>query len=384
MLSIQICEALVMFCLYDSENIRGEPMYASFSLKMVPVPVHSLGEFIAPNPWTGNPREKWTVNLYLLTSETFATSVRWRFIKKERKRTDDPSTRRAKVQDGKLKMGQTIGFESEDGRKHMLPRMLMQLWQAREVPDTALPELMKQLEPTAKKSDFRMYRPRLIFKVEAILFLIFGLLTLTVFVADKAFDTGHRQVQPTQAAWLEQPMREQTVWAQGQGVQSLGCLRLRNGLVKTPPGLNTYGSLGLICGFRAENETRLALMDIRESELRTAAPNTAIILRGVVLPPGKLGLPSELLNALGQKLPQLNKNFVFVYNADWGYEDGLSLGEMSPIVGAVGIALTLPFWLYLFFARRWRLRDAELKEKFRSALKYSGTGGALQRATVHA
>jgi hypothetical protein len=357
-------------------------MYVFFSLKMVPVQVQTLNEFVAPNPWTGNPREKWTLNIYVLTSETFATAARWNYIKKEQKQTEDLATRRARVQDGKLRMGQTIGFESPDGRKHMLPRALVELWKAREVPDAALPELMKQFEPAVKKSDFRSYRPRMIFKVEAILLLVFGLIAMALVVADKTLDTGHRQTQPTQAAWLEQPMHEQTVWAQGQGVPSLGCFRLRSGLVKPPAGLNTYGTLGLVCGFKAGNETRLALMDVQETQLRTTAPHTDLILRGVVLPPDKLGLPAQLMDVLGQKLPQLNKNFIFVYNADWGDPDGFSLGSFAPTVAGVGLVLMLPFALYLFFAKRWRRRDAELKEKFRSALVYSGA--AFGAASVHA
>jgi hypothetical protein len=359
-------------------------MYASFSLKMVPVVVQPLSEFIAPNPWTGNPREKWTVNLYVLISESFATAARWKFIEKQRKQTGDPATRRAKVQNGKLKMGQTIGFESADGRMHMLPRTLVQLWQAGEVSDTALPDLMKKMEPEMKKSDFRMYRPRLIFKVEAILLLVFGLIALSVFVADKTLDTGHRQTQPSQAEWLAQPLREQTVWAQGQGVPSQGCFRLRAGVVKPPAGLNTYGTLGLICGFKAENETRLALMDVQETQLMTTVRNSSIILRGVVLPPDRLGLPPQLLQALEQKFPQLNKRLIFVYNADWGNPDGLSLGEMSPIVGGASVVLMLPFALYLFCARLWRRRDAELKEKFRGALGYSGASAAFAPVGVHA
>jgi hypothetical protein len=359
-------------------------MYVYFSLKMVPVPVQALGQFTAPNPWTGNARETWTLNLYVLTSETFATSVRWQYIQKEQKRTEDAATRRARVQNGKLKTGQTIGFESADGRKHMLPRALVELWQAGEVADAALPGLMKQLEPEMKKSDFRMYRPRLIFKVEAILFLVFGLLALAVFVADKTIDTAHRQTQPAQAAWLEQPMHEQTVWAQGQGVPSQGCFKLRDGLVQTPAGLNTYGTLGLICGFKAANETRLALLDAQEAELRKAVPNSEIILRGVVLPPDKLGLPPQLLNALGKKFPNLNKNFIFIYNADWGNPDGFTLGALSPILGWAGLGLTLPFLLYLFFAKRWRRRDAELKERFRNALAYAGAGAAFGPASLRA
>jgi hypothetical protein len=364
--------------------IQGERMYASFSLKMVPVPVQTLGEFIAPNPWTGNPRETWTLKVYALVSETFATSARWRFLDKERKQTEDLATRRARIQNNKLKMGQTIGFESADGRVHMLPRMLLQLWQAREVSDAALPALLKDFEPALKKSDFRMYRPRLIFKVEAILFLVFGFLALTLLAADKTLDTGHRQTQPKQAAWLEQPMHEQTVWVQGQGVQSLGCFRLRPGLVQPPARLNTYGTLGLICGFQAQNETRLALMDVQESELRTMAPKSVIVLRGVVLPPDRLGLSPQLMDALGKRLPQLNKNFIFVYNADWGNPDGFSLGEATPIVAWVGIALMLPFAFYLFFASLWRRRDAELKEKFRSALTYPHSATAFAPATMRA
>jgi hypothetical protein len=351
-----------------------------FSLKMVPVQMQKVGEFVAPNPWTGNPREQWTTNVYGITSETFAANLKWANFNKQKKNPDDLATRRAKVQGRKMKYGQTVGFESPDGRIHMLPRKLLELWQTGQVPDQALPGMLHQFEPVLKKSDFRMYRRRLIFKVEAYLFLVFALIALAVVVADKTLDTGHRQTQPKQAAWLAQPMKGETVWVQGPGVKPTGCFKLHDGTVKVPDGLHTYGTLGLVCGFQAQNESRLMLTDVEEAEMRRMAPDSPLILRGVVMPPGQIGLSPKLMAALGQRLPGLNQNYVFVYNVDYGNPDGFSLGEAAPIVAWAALGLSIPFWAYLLAASFWRKRDAWLAEQFRGALWQTGAAQGLAPA----
>jgi hypothetical protein len=346
------------------------------SLKMVPVRCETLGQFTAPNPWDGNRGDKWTVNLYELISETYAPSLKWKQIRREQKQTADPASRRSALQDGKLKMRQTIGFESADGRQHLLPRMLVDLWQAREVADEALPALMKQFESKLKRSDFKMTRLRLIFKVEAIMFLIFGIAALTVFGVNRlAINSAHRQVELSQAEWLARPMSERAISAKGAGVHLDASVRLRSGVVQAPPGLDTYGNLNVMGWFEASNETRLALMGEREVRLRTGAADAKLVLRGVVLPASELGLPPQLLDALAQKIPHLNKNFVFVYNADWRDRDGaFHLGEGAPLLGWASLCLMLPFVAFLISSRFWRRRDERLREEFRSALAQSGVG----------
>jgi hypothetical protein len=91
-----------------------------YSLKTVPVRLETLGQFTAANPWNGNPAENWTLGLYVLISESYAPSLKWKQMRNEQAQTVDPATRRRAVQDRKLKMSQTIGLESSDGRQHML------------------------------------------------------------------------------------------------------------------------------------------------------------------------------------------------------------------------------------------------------------------------
>jgi len=349
------------------------------SLKMVPVRVESVGQFAAPNPWNGNSAEQWTVNVYDLVSETFATSVKWAHMRKERGRTVDPASRLA-LQNRKPKMRQTIGFESADGRQHMLPRVLDELWRSEQVPDETLPGLLKQFEPQLKRPDFKMSRRRLIFKVEAILCLIMGIACLTLWLLNRVgVNSAHRQVKPDQAGWLTRPMSEQSIWVNGDGVKLDAYVRLRSGAVQPPPGLRTYGTLNLLGWFKAQHETRLALMDDGEAQLRSSVPDSKLVLRGVVLPASQLGVTPRMLDALAQKIPNLNKEFVFVYNVDWPDEDGaLHIGEEGALVfGWFGLCLQLPFGTFLLASRFWRRHDGRLKEEFRNAILHLDLRPAL-------
>jgi hypothetical protein len=186
-------------------------------------------------------------------------------------------------------------------------------------------------------------------------------------------------VQPKESEWLAAPMKEQTVWVQGQEVPSLGCFRLKPGVVQVPDGLHTYGQLGLLCGFQAQNETRLAVIDLDEAEIMHQR-NAGIVLRGVVLPSAKMGLTPHMMDVMAQKWPNLNKNLVFVYNADYGNPDGFSLGDAAPIILWVALGLSLPFWAYLIAASFWKKRDAWLLEQFRGALWQAGAAQGLMPA----
>jgi hypothetical protein len=349
------------------------------SLKIVPVRGEIAGQFTAPNPWNGNSAEHWTVNVYDLVSETFATTVKWAHMRKQPTHTVDPASRLA-LQNRKPKMRQTIGFESADGRQHMLPRVLDDLWRSGEVPDQTLPALLKQFEPKLKRTDFKMSRRRLIFKVEAIMCLMMGIACLTLWLINRVgVNSAHRQAKPDQAVWLTHPMSEQSIWVNGDGVKLDAYVRLRSGAVQPPPGLRTYGTLSLLGWFKAENETRLALMDDSESQLRSSVPDSKLILRGVVLSASKLGVTPRMLDSLAQKIPNLNKEFVFVYNVDWPDEDGaLHIGEEGALVfGWFGLCLQLPFAAFMLASRFWRRRDGRLKEEFRNAILHLGSRPAL-------
>lgn len=356
----------------------------SLSLKWVPVRIQDLGEFLAPNPWNGTAREKWSINLYTLTSESFATTARWNFINKEQKNKDDLATRRQKLQRKKLGIGKALGIESPDGRIHMLPRVLNDLWQAREVADERLPTLLKEFEPTLKRSDFKMKRLRMIFTVEAWMFLAFSLLALIGFVAIKAVTyapSAHAQIRPAEDAWLAQPMTEHAIWVQGPGVPAQRCFHLRDGLIQTPSGLTTYGKLDTLCSFQAKNETRLALMEAESWRAKQGMAGTTIILRGAILPPGQLGLSPQLMSGLAQKIPGLNTNLIFVYNVDWaGQTSTADFDELAPILGWAVLICLLPFIAYLIASRFWKARDNQLKQSFRSALGGFQPGQPIQPA----
>ena len=347
-----------------------------YSLKTVPVRLETLGQFTASNPWNGNPAETWTLGLYALISESYAPSLKWKQMRKEQAETADAASRRRAVQDRKLKMGQTIGFESSDGRQHMLPRMLNDLWHSGDVPDQAMPALLKQFEPKLKRSDFKMNLKRLIFKGEAIMLLIFGLTALTVWLINRMPANSTRtQVEMDQVSWLGRPMSEHAIWAKGEGVTLDDYVGLRNGVVQPPHELTTWGPLNLLGWFKSQNETRLALMDVSQSQLRLHAPVPKFVLRGVVLPAAKLGMPQQLLDTLAEKIPNLNKDFLLIYNAEWPDPGGtLHLGEDARFLLWIGPFLLLPFVALLIFSRFWRRRDEWLKEEFRTALMQRGLG----------
>jgi hypothetical protein len=350
-----------------------------YSLKTVPVRLETLGQFTAANPWNGNPAENWTLGLYVLISESYAPSLKWKQMRNEQAQTVDPATRRRAVQDRKLKMSQTIGFESSDGRQHMLPRILNDLWQSGEVPDQAVPALLKQLEPKLKKSDFKMNLKRFIFKGEAIMLLIFGLTALTVWLINRMPTNSTRtQVEMAQVSWLGRPMSEHAIWAKGDGVTLDDYVGLGKGAVHPPQELTTWGPLNLLGWFKAQNETRLVLMDVSQSQLRLHAPVPKFVLRGVVLPATKLGMPQQFLDTLAEKIPNLNKDFLLIYNAEWPDPGGtLHLGENARFLLWIGPFLLLPFVALLLCSRFWRRRDEWLKEEFRTALLQRGLGTTL-------
>jgi hypothetical protein len=116
-------------------------------------------------------------------------------------------------------------------------------------------------------------------------------------------------------------------------------------------------------------------MDDSESQLRASVPDSKLILRGVVLPATKLGVTPRMLETLAQKIPKLNKDFVFVGNVDWPDEDGaLGIGEEGALVfGWSGLCLQLPCGAFLLASRFWRRHDARLKEEFLNAVPQLGS-----------
>src|SRR5262249_18500614 len=146
-----------------------------------------------------------------------------------------------------------------------------------------------------------------------------------------------------------------------------------------PAGLTTYHTLDHLGWFKAQNETRLALIDENEARIMAGRSDSKLILRGGVIRSSSLGIPSQVLDTLGKKIPNLNKEFVFIYNADWPGQDGaLGLGEAAPYVGWVGLGLMLPFMVFIMTSRLWGRRDAALRDQFQKA--FAGVAPAVNFA----
>jgi hypothetical protein len=156
------------------------------------------------------------------------------------------------------------------------------------------------------------------------------------------------------------------VWASsGDGVRVDGVVQLRSGPVQPPPGLKTYDSLDHLAWFRAHNETRLALIDQAEARMKSGS-NSNLILRGVVLPVNQLDIPMQVLEAVGKKVPDLNKEFVFIYNADWSDQEGaLQIGEDASYIAWACAGSWAVSGLLFMIARVLKRRDVRLKEEFR-------------------
>jgi hypothetical protein len=97
-----------------------------------------VGRFTAPNPWNQGARTEWTLNVYFILNEAFGT----------------PETA-SRLKPNRLYRPEVIGICSEsDGRYHLLPRSLSNLWKKNQVPNERLPELLKAIEPKLRDGDF--------------------------------------------------------------------------------------------------------------------------------------------------------------------------------------------------------------------------------------
>ena len=104
-----------------------------FIIRLVPVRVKTETSFIADDPWNGNRRTSYTVEAYLSVF----------------KGSKPPKPKPL----GALYM---YGIRSDiDGVERMLPDSLSELWRTQRVPPEALPRMLKQMQPTLKKGDYR-------------------------------------------------------------------------------------------------------------------------------------------------------------------------------------------------------------------------------------
>jgi len=127
-----------------------------FIIRLVPVRVKTETSFTADDPWNGNRRTSYTVETYM----------------KLVKGSKPPKTKPLGYVYGYM-----YGIRSDiDGVERMLPDSLSELWRTQRVPPEALPRMLKQMQPTLKKGD---YRPVLRNKVLSVgIWIVIVLLTL--------------------------------------------------------------------------------------------------------------------------------------------------------------------------------------------------------------
>jgi len=125
---------------------------------LVPVRVKTEATFTAEDPWNQNRRTLFTVEAYV---KTFKGA------------TPRPGFK------SPLAM-YLYGIRSEvDGVERMLPASLSELWRSNRVPVEALPKLLKEIEPTLKKADYRPAVGKKRLAVAAgLLWIALGFLTL--------------------------------------------------------------------------------------------------------------------------------------------------------------------------------------------------------------
>ena len=97
--------------------------------------VRSEGGFTAPDPWNGNRRTEFTIEVY--------------------KMLDPHSPRGTGGKDGWFWGPPLFGIKSEiDGRQRMLPESLVELWRTHRIPPEALPRLLWQMQSSLKQGDY--------------------------------------------------------------------------------------------------------------------------------------------------------------------------------------------------------------------------------------
>ena len=104
------------------------------AVKLVPFRVKTLATFGAPDPWNNSAHADFTIEAHLLLAEHAVRAPR------------------------DIRPPYVLGLRSEiDGRTHFMPESLSELWNSGQAPAEALPRLLKGIEPSLNKGDFRFY-----------------------------------------------------------------------------------------------------------------------------------------------------------------------------------------------------------------------------------
>lgn len=97
--------------------------------------MRSEGGFTAPDPWNGNRRAEFTIEVY--------------------KMLNPEAPRGAGGKDSWFWGLPMFGIKSEiDGRERMLPESLVELWQTHRIPPETLPRLLWQMQSSLKQGDY--------------------------------------------------------------------------------------------------------------------------------------------------------------------------------------------------------------------------------------
>lgn len=306
------------------------------NLNTVPKRVRTVKNFAAPNPWQNNQAERWSVEAYVMVNSDHAEH----FV---------PPTKPNRWLHG----AEVHGIRSDsDGRNHLLPASLDELWKTKQVPDEALPRLLHAVEPQLKRRDFRPQggvKAMIVFS--AIFFLI--ACALMGFVLFGLSDNDYASIQElktTNEEWFARPMRE------GEFVNGDDAITLEGsvpvpGAVTVPSDVRgEFPSTGYSLGwFRAgaSGERRLLLTNSPD------ARNSAMLLYGTTYSPRTLGLPDSLMNDFKTKVTKFNADQVLCFTWD-GRPRTWSLPGAGMTALAAGVCLFTLFPLILILALRRR------------------------------
>ncbi len=272
------------------------------NLNQLPVRVRTLSRFRAAHPWFDNQPTEWTLDVYKMVPEYVAARAA--------PVAESPA--------GDLTPLDYLGIRAElDGRYHILPGSLADLWKTKEITTEDLPRLLRAVEPRLEQSDFSPILNTKSYLWFAAGFPIF-LLILALIIAGGIFttadktpsDEAQQRQKTTNAAWFAAPMREGQFVFGDDSVVTEGVFKLTSP-VKFPDGVQSFASSGdVLSWFRAAgSERRLMLLDER-----TAAMPSSYLLYGTTFSPATLGIGEDALRQIQAKNPNVNTSQILCFS----------------------------------------------------------------------
>jgi hypothetical protein len=307
------------------------------SRAIVPVRFRSIARFAGPNPWMGAASTEWSIEVYRMVQERYASLVE-----------QNPTGR---ATDFVAPKREALGIRSDaDGRYHMIPVILAQLWQSKLVNATQLPRLIHAIEPELQRTDYVPFfgvgtSPALQnWACGIILGLGVVLLGVYLFLVPPA---SHSSVNITTQEWLSHPVTGSQAWYVSQPVQIEGAVQAPSA-VKAPAGVTEigYNSGSLIGWYKAAEGHRLALIG---NDFRSEIPR--LRLSGIVLKTSEIGLPPRLLQQIASKAPDINTEYIFCTHWDWENQYSI-MSQVAPVLlwGGIG-SILMSARYFVFFSR---------------------------------